>query len=234
MTFRKLVLFDIDGTLLHTRGAGRRAITQALLGDVADPGGFHRVRFDGKTDPQIMVELLEAGGVPGPHPPERITAACRRYLEHLERELSGGMARTTVLPGVPDLLDQLEAEAGVLLGLVTGNLAVGAALKLRSGGIDPDRFRVGAFGSDSAHRPDLPPIAAERAVPHVGRRPSGPEIVIIGDTPADMTCGAALGARAIGVTTGSYAADELHAAGAFAVFGDLSATAEVVEAILAP
>lgn len=233
VTYRRLVLFDIDGTLLHSRGAGRRAITRALVGaDVSAPAAFEAVRFDGKTDPQIVVELLEAAGDPGPHPPERITAVCERYLAHLEDELREGRLHTTVLPGVFELLAALEAEASVLLGLLTGNLSAGAALKLRSGGIEPARFAVGAYGSDSAHRPDLPAIAARRAEPHFGRMPWGSEVVIIGDTPADVTCGRAIAARAIGVATGAYPAPELASAGAHAVFSDLSPTDDIVAAIL--
>ena len=150
----------------------------------------------------------------------------------LERELEVSGHRTRVLPGVIALLDRLEQEAGVLLGLLTGNIAPGAALKLRAGKIDPARFRVGAYGSDSAHRPELPPIAAARAEPLFGRRPVGEEIVIIGDTPSDVTCGRPVGARAIAVATGSYRRGELVAAGAAAAFEDLSPTDAVLEAIL--
>ena len=120
------------------------------------------------------------------------------------------------MPGVHALLERLEAEPGVVLGLLTGNVAQGAALKLRSGGIAPERFRVGAYGSDAAHRPDLPPIAARRAEAIFGRVPHGAEVVIIGDTPADVACGAAIEARALGVATGSYSVSDLEACGAHA------------------
>jgi phosphoglycolate phosphatase-like HAD superfamily hydrolase len=136
------------------------------------------------------------------------------------------------MPGVPALLDRLEAEQGVVLGLLTGNLAEGAALKLRSGGIAPERFRVGAYGSDAGHRPELPPIAAERATPWFGRVPRGSEVVIIGDTPADIACGVGIEARAIGVATGAYSVADLAACGPHAVFEDLSRTDSVVDAIL--
>ena len=134
--------------------------------------------------------------------------------------------------GVSMLLDRLEAEADVVLGLLTGNIAPGAGLKLRSGGLDPARFRVGAYGSDSPHRPDLPAIAAERAAPIFGRVPAGETVIIVGDTPADVTCGRAIGARAVAVATGSYAMAELREAGARAAFEDLSDTDAVLEAIL--
>src|SRR4051812_10370946 len=138
----KLVLFDIDGTILLTAGAGRRAIVAAIGEEVGGNPAFERVRFDGKTDPQIVSELLEVAGHRGPHSPARVQGLCRRYVSLLAHELGQPTARTTVMPGVHSLLDRLEAEGDVLLGLLTGNLAEGAALKLRSGGLDPDRFRV--------------------------------------------------------------------------------------------
>lgn len=228
---RRLVLFDIDGTILLSAGAGKRAIFAALAPEVEDTAVWEGIRFDGKTDPQIVAEMLTAAGQAAPDP-ERIRALCDRYAGMLERELEVSGHRTRVLPGVMALLDRLEQEAGVLLGLLTGNIAPGAALKLRAGRIDPNRFRVGAYGSDSAHRPELPPIAAARAEPIFGRVPVGEEIVIIGDTPSDVTCGRPIGARAIAVATGSYQRGELVAAGAAAAFDDLSATDAVLEAIL--
>jgi phosphoglycolate phosphatase-like HAD superfamily hydrolase len=229
---RKLVLFDIDGTLLLTAGAGRRAIVAALASEVGDTSAFGRIRFDGKTDPQIVVEMLAAAGQSEPHESPRVRAVCDRYVGLLARELDLPTARTTIMPGVLALLDRLEAEPGVVLGLLTGNLADGAALKLRSGGIVPERFRVGAYGSDAAHRPDLPPIAARRAAPIFGRVPHGHEVVIIGDTPADIACGTCIDARALGVATGAYSVADLAACGPHAVFEDLSRTDAVTEAIL--
>ncbi len=229
----KLVLFDIDGTILLTAGAGRRAIVAALTEEVAGTDAFSRVRFDGKTDPQIVAELLEAAGDREPLGPARLDALCQRYVRHLARALEAPTTQTTLMPGVEPLLDRLEDEPGVVLGLLTGNIAEGAALKLRSGGVDPARFRVGAYGSDSAHRPDLPAIAARRATALFGREPSGPEVVIIGDTPADIHCGLAIAARAIAVATGSYSVADLAACGPHAVFENLSATDRVLQAILA-
>ena len=230
---RKLVLFDIDGTILLTAGAGRRAIVAAIREEVGSSSALSRVRFDGKTDPQIVTELLEAAGHPGPHEPDRVKAICSRYVTLLKRELKQPASRTTIMPGVLPLLDRLERE-NVLLGLLTGNMAEGAALKLRAGGIDPERFAVGAYGSDSAHRPELPPIAASRAERYFGRTPSGSEVVIIGDTPADIACGACIEARAIGVATGAYSVADLMSCTPHAVFENLSDTDRVIEAILGP
>jgi len=136
------------------------------------------------------------------------------------------------LPGIPALLDALEERPDVCVGLLTGNVAPGARLKLTAAGLAFGRFRVGAYGSDSPHRPDLPSIAVQRAVPLFGRQLVGDEIVIIGDTPADVTCGASLGVRAVAVATGSYSEAELRDAGAHATFASFDATADVLDAIL--
>lgn len=231
---RKLVLFDIDGTLLLTAGAGRRAITAALgeeVGAFEPVAAFHGIRFDGKTDPQIVSELLSAAGQAPPHDDTRVQAVCRRYVTLLELEL-GGDCSPTVMPGIHELLGRLELESSVVLGLLTGNLAQGASLKLRAAGIDPGRFVVGAFGSDSAHRAELPAIAAARAESLFGHVPTGGQVVIIGDTPADISCGSGIGAHAVAVATGAYSVEDLAACSPRAVFADLSDTERVLAAIL--
>lgn len=229
----KLVLFDIDGTLLSSDGAGRGAIRSALLDEMGTTGPIDEFRFDGKTDPQIVRDLMVAAGHPHAESATHVQAVCDRYVQLLEQEFAGGQRTSTVFPGVPELLDELEARADVMLGLLTGNIAAGAKLKLEAVGIEMERFRVGAFGSDSADRRALPPVAAARAAEVMGTEPHGEQIVIIGDTPADVTCGASVGARAVGVATGSYSAADLHAAGAYAVFEDLTHTDGVVAAIFA-
>jgi len=226
-----LVLFDIDGTLVWTDGAGRSAIGEALLAEMGSTGPIDDYRFDGKTDPQIVIELLTAAGHRDAESPEHIQAVCRRYLELLRCELDKRQDAIRVYPGIEDLLLALEARSDTLIGLLTGNLEEGARLKLTAAGIDPGRFRVGAFGSDSAVRAELPAIAAARAVPLLGREPEGDSIVIIGDTPADMTCGNGVGARAIGVATGRHSVVELLQAGGDAAFEDLAETESVLDAI---
>lgn len=229
----KLVLFDIDGTLLWTDGAGRRAIQAALLAEMGTAGPIESYRFDGKTDPQIIHELLDAVGHPQARSREHVELVCRRYVTLLAGELAASPARSRVYPGVVELLDLIERRRDTLLGLLTGNVAEGASLKLRAVGLEPARFRVGAFGSDAAERPHLPAIAAERAATLMGRPVAGDDLVIIGDTPADVTCGASLGARAIGVGTGSYSAADLLAAGAYAAFESFADPAPVLAAIYA-
>jgi phosphoglycolate phosphatase-like HAD superfamily hydrolase len=231
----KLVLFDIDGTILWTDGAGRRAIGQALLEEIGTTGPIERYRFDGKTDPQIVRELLSLVGHPAATADDRVAAVCRRYLELLEGELARPTQRTRVLAGVPELLGGLEeheAEGRALVGLLTGNLEGGAALKLKSAGLDPRRFAVGAYGSDSPQRPELPAIAARRAAGRTGREIPGRDVVIIGDTPDDVACGEPIGARVVAVATGFYDVAALRAAGAARVFADLRDTAVVLDAIL--
>lgn len=231
--YRRLVLFDIDGTLVWSAGAGRAAISQALLQEMGATGPIDAHRFDGKTDPQIVIELMTAAGHPDARSERHIAAVCDRYLELLGAELESRRHTISVYPGVEDLLTSLEERSDTLLGLLTGNLASGAAMKLRAAGIAPERFRVGAFGSDSPLRSALPAIAAARAVPIMGRAPTGRDIVIIGDTPADMTCGQGVGARAVGVATGLHSVAELVATGAHAAFETLADTPAVLDAILA-
>src|SRR5881396_3883624 len=161
----KLVLFDIDGTLLWTDGAGRRAIHRALLDETGTAGPIETYRFDGKTDPQIVRELLALAGHPGAADEACIAAVCRRYVELLSAELAKPARATRLMVGIGELLAALEPHeraSRACVGLLTGNLAPGAALKLQSAGLDPARFRVGAFGSDSHRRADLPAVAARR------------------------------------------------------------------------
>jgi phosphoglycolate phosphatase len=228
----KLILFDIDGTLVWTDGAGRRAIHYALT-EVFGSTGPADYRFDGKTDPQIVRDLMRIVG----HDDEQIDARMQvvfdRYVERLRVELHAPGYRPRVMPGVFELLDALEVRPDVVLGLLTGNLIDGARAKLQSVGIDPVRFRVGAFGSDHADRPLLPDVARRRLRDELGLEIHGSDCVIIGDTPDDVTCGRAVGARAIGVATGRYGVDELREHGAAAVFADLSDTVAVLAEILA-
>jgi phosphoglycolate phosphatase len=231
----KLVLFDIDGTLLWTDGAGRRAIHQALLDEMGTAGPIQGFRFDGKTDPQIVRELLAAAAHPDAESEARVAAVCRRYVELLHAELTKPTQSTTVMAGVRELLaalEPVEREGAALVGLLTGNLERGAALKLRSAGLDPARFAVGAYGSDSHRRADLPAVAARRAAERTGRTFTGEAIVILGDTPDDVACGRPIGARSVAVATGFYDVAALRAAGAAHVFPDLSDTAAVLTALL--
>jgi phosphoglycolate phosphatase-like HAD superfamily hydrolase len=227
----RLVLFDIDGTLLLSDGAGRRAIHRALIEIFGDTGPSDH-RFDGKTDPQIVRELMRSVGHEDAHIDERMEELFARYVVCLREELENPEHHAAALPGVPELLGVLAQRQDVTLGLLTGNLVDGARAKLQAVGIDPELFRVGAFGTDHELRPRLPEIAQRRARETLGIEVPGSHVVIIGDTPADVECGREIGARAIGVATGRYSAEELAAHGAVAVFESFVDTDAVVSAIL--
>jgi phosphoglycolate phosphatase len=232
----RLILFDIDGTLLWTDGAGRRAIQRALVAKTGTAGPIDDYRFDGKTDPQIVRELLTLAGHPDADADDRIAAVCRRYVEALQEELDGAPEGTRLMPGVAALLTALEfhESAGrAVVGLLTGNLKAGADLKLRAAGVEPGRFAVGAYGSDSGRRAELPPIAAQRATQLAGRPFIGANVVIVGDTPDDVACGRPIGARSVAVATGYYDTTALRATGATYVFESLAGTAAVLDALLA-
>src|SRR2546430_10893287 len=182
----KLILCDIDGPLLGTEGAGRRAIQHALSDEAGTAGPIQSYRFDGKTDPQIVRDLLSLAGHSGAADATVIQAVCRRYVDHLRTELARPTQTTRLMVGIADLLAALEpheARRRALVGLLTGNVAPGAALKLRSAGLDPARFRVGAYGSDSARPAQLPAIAAARAAALTGAIGAGTGAVLVGDTP---------------------------------------------------
>jgi phosphoglycolate phosphatase len=229
----KIALFDIDGTILHAHGAGSRAMERALIartGKGQAKGQF----FAGKTDPQIVREAMLHHGFSAADVDARMAEVLAHYLELFPAELETvEHERITVLPGVMELLDACERHESVLLGLLTGNLVAGAETKLRAIGIDPARFRVGAFGSDHEHRPTLAALARDRACSHLGRDVAAEHCVVLGDTPADVACGKAIGARTIAVATGHYSVDELRATQPDVVFGDFRDTKAVMAAILA-
>jgi phosphoglycolate phosphatase-like HAD superfamily hydrolase len=227
----KLVLFDIDGTILLTTGAGKRAIHRALL-EVYGATGPADHRFDGKTDPQIVRELMRIVGHGDEHIDARMSTLLERYVGYLHEELRAKPDGVRIMPGIHELLDALGERDDVVLGLLTGNLVDGARAKLTAAGIDPDRFVVGAYGSDHETRSELPAVALERARRELGLDIEGRDVVVIGDTPADLSCGLGIGARAIGVATGHYSVEDLAAHHPAAVFQDLSCTADVVDAIL--
>lgn len=231
---RRLVLFDIDGTILSTNGAAKRAFRRAMRETYGTAGPIDSYDFSGKTDPQIARDLLRAAGLGDPEIDARTDTLWRRYLRQLKRIFRRPDHRTTLLPGVATLLDAMDARTeDALMGLLTGNIRPGARLKLASVGLD-GRFRTGAFGSDCERRDGLPSVAVRRARELTGREFDGDEIVIIGDTPHDVTCGAALGVRAVGVATGRHDAAALAAAGADVVLPDLADTDRALAALLEP
>ncbi len=229
-SYMRLVLFDIDGTLLSTGRAGAEALLRALAETYGTTGPHDRWSFGGKTDPQIVWELMTAAGVAEDVVEAHYDTVIGRYLSHLEATIDP--ARVRLKPGIPPLLEALAGHPEIVLGLLTGNVVAGAELKLRSAGIW-SYFVLGAYGSDHRHRDQLPPIAKKRAEALTGRSFSGKDIVIIGDTPSDVACGRALGVKAIAVATGTYQVSELDTHDPDYCFPDLSDTSQVVGAILA-
>jgi phosphoglycolate phosphatase-like HAD superfamily hydrolase len=225
----KLVLFDVDGTILSASGAGRRALERALRDVFGTAGPIDRYDFRGGTDPQIIRDLLGAAGFD----PAAIGAGearlFTRYVEHLEAEVGAG-ERVSLYPGVAALVEALAGHTGCVVGLLTGNIEPGARIKLRPTGLWP-RFRVGAYGSDHPDRRRLPAVAARRAADLVGRGFQGSDTVIIGDTPRDIDCARAFGAAVVAVATGTYSVSELGAHGPDHVLADLADTARVMSAI---
>jgi phosphoglycolate phosphatase-like HAD superfamily hydrolase len=228
----RLVLFDIDGTLVTARGAGRAAIGKALTSTYGITGPIEAYDFRGKTDQRIVHDLMRDAGL---HPAriEAGMAACfAAYVAELEAVLGDGR-RVTVLPGVADLVRVLAAREDTMVGLLTGNIEGGARVKLRPTGLW-DLFRVGAFGSDHIDRRQLPAVACARAHQLCGRRFAFEEVTIIGDTPLDVDCARACGAVAVAVATGFHPADDLKACAPDLFFADFSDVPAAVAALTAP
>ena len=227
----KLVLFDIDGTLLNSAGLGRASMQRALA-EVFGSSGNPSYRYDGKTDKQIVRDVMRLEGHSDEDIDSRMERLIARYLDGLRIGAESGKFHVRPLDGVVELLDALEARKDVVLGLLTGNVEPGAKVKLRAAGIDPARFRVNAFGSDHEDRPELPGIAQRRASETLGLEIVGERLVVIGDTPADIECGRSLGARAIGVASGHYTVEQLEAHNPYAALPSLKNTQQALETIL--
>jgi phosphoglycolate phosphatase-like HAD superfamily hydrolase len=225
MVARRLLLFDIDGTLVKAGDIGRvvfdRAI-EAVLGEAPT----QRVRMGGKTDPQIVREylaLIESDD------PSHLPAV----LEHLERELAEAAGQLSAdgssCPGVTTLLPLLAADERLHLSVLTGNIAPNAVVKLSAFGLQHWLdLETGAYGSDSEERKDLVPIALERLATLRGPRLGPGDVWVIGDTPRDYECARAGGAHCLLVATGGYRKDRLDSVGADAVLPDLTDTGAVV------
>jgi phosphoglycolate phosphatase-like HAD superfamily hydrolase len=205
----RLILFDIDGTLLHPRGSGRESTRRALLEVFGTTAGIETHNFGGKTDWQTLIELMSAHG----YDSDQIGALMPQYMDAIRRHLSDIIADYPVeaCPGALDLVADLRRRAAPL-GIITGNVATTAPIKLRAAGFDPDWFPVGAFGSESPDRNDLPALALARAVEHYQRAIHADQVIIVGDTPMDIACARAIGATAVAVGTGYCPAEELLAA----------------------
>ena len=224
---RKLVLFDIDGTLVLTGGAGLRAMNRAIEEVLGHAEGLDGIPVAGRTDWSILVDAVTKVG-------RQIDAALldtlrHRYLANLTVEIEHpGKGTKSVMPGIRELLAELEARDDVLVGLLTGNFEEGAKIKL--GHFDLWRyFTCGAYGGDAADRNALVPFAVERArnrgLPDI----SPSDVLVVGDTPHDVACAHAAGAVPVAVATGGYSVEQLRDSGADIVFRDLSNCSEFLK-----
>lgn len=203
----RLILFDIDGTLIRSHGAGREAMRAALEEVCGTAGPIDSYKMSGKIDNQILLDLLTAAQLPK----ERIHA--------LRPEIYAAMAKKgqtifwdrniTACPGAAELLPRLWRQEGIILGLLTGNSQMIAPLKLKAAGLNPTLFRVCVYGSDAETRNEMPQIAYERAQKLTGQAVDGKNTVIIGDTPADILCARAGLATAVAVASGWHSAQTL-------------------------
>ena len=223
-----LILFDIDGTLVLTGGAGGRAMSCAFHETFGVRDALNGITMAGRTDAWILADALTAHNIPSDA--KALMRFRETYLRHLAIELDKPGARKGLMPGVRELLDVLDRRDDVYLALLTGNYEEGARIKLEY--FDLSRyFRCGAFGDDAPQRDGLVSKALERIAANGGPSFSAADAVVIGDTPLDVACAAFCGARSIAVATGSHTIEQLRAAGADVVMQDLGDTAAVLRVL---
>jgi len=223
---KTLVLWDIDGTLISSGGAGERALVTALREKFGIVGTLEDIELAGRTDPWIAKKVLAKFSVPQTQ--ENISSYLDGYLKSLPAEMDNPQART--LPGVTKILTTLKDRRDVAQGLLTGNLRQGAKIKLSHHKLWA-HFSFGAFADDSETRDELGPHAVRRACAHHSVEFSAERVFVIGDTPHDIACGKIIGARTIGVATGRFSVDELQSSQTTAVFSTLSDTEAVLQSL---
>lgn len=221
----KLLLFDIDGTLLASGGAGIRSLEAAALEKFGD-GNLRGIEIAGRTDSLIARQVLARHGLEAT--PEAITAFLDCYLAHLAQLVSKVEGR--LLPGVVELLEALKPRADMVLALLTGNLARGAQLKLAHYGVW-HYFEFGAYADDHHDRNELGPVARVRAREKLGIEFPPERIYVLGDTPHDIACARAIDARAVAIATGKYRRADLAAYSPEFLFDDLTDIPAVIRAL---
>jgi phosphoglycolate phosphatase len=201
----RLVLFDIDGTLIHTAGAGVKAFAKVFADEFNAVDGFERLKFAGRTDTGLVREFFGYHRIAAT--PENFRRFFERYvfwLDHILRQ-----SKCEVCPGVWEFARGLERlPHPPLLGLLTGNIRLGAEIKLRQLNLW-DLFKTGAFADDHEERDHIAAIARERGKRVLGEDLENAQVLVIGDTPLDIRCARAIGAKVLAVATGSYSVEEL-------------------------
>jgi phosphoglycolate phosphatase len=224
---RRLLLFDIDGTLITSGGAGEGALMDAMKERFGIQEDLCGITIAGATDAYIARMILEKNALPAS--PENITALLDAYLSFLSDRLS--QHKGYVLPGIVSLLDRLRQRNDCVLALLTGNLVRGAQIKLSHYGVW-DYFEFGAFADDHHDRNELPRFACARAL-ETHKEEFPPErVFVIGDTPRDIECGKVIGAKTVAIATGNYSRTELAAHNPEYLFDDLSDTDAVIGVLL--
>ncbi len=226
----RLVLFDIDGTLMITKGMSSRCMKHAGELVFGPSFEFHPITA-GTLDQQIFAKLAADNGI------EETTEQRQQYeaayLDALERELNNRPEDITLMPGIPSLVEQLHERAAgrgdVVLGVLTGNFRKATELKLTMSGLGLERFPVIVCAEDGEHRDELPRVALERATAHAGQPIAPQHTFILGDTPRDIQCANASGCRCISVATGRYSVDQLRDAGGVPVFESFANNEAVLE-----
>lgn len=224
---KKLILWDIDGTLIVSHGAGVRAMERAFNQHFGLPGDLSKIEWAGRTDTWITGEVLRHNGIPPTA--KNCHDYLETYLELLPGELRDG-PQGRVLPGVLELLETLHHRVDIAQGLLTGNLRRGAEFKLTHYKVW-HYFEFGAFGDDSPRRNDLGPHALRRAHERHRHEFAPHDTFIIGDTPHDIECGKVIGARTIAVATGKHTVADLAAHAPTVVFPNFADTAEFLRVI---
>jgi phosphoglycolate phosphatase len=201
----RLVLFDIDGTLVHTGGAGVKAFAKVFESEFGAKDGFEKLKFAGRTDVSLVREFFGVHGVAATQ--QNFERFFERYVFWLDHILQD--SRTEICPGVWEFIDQLNAlPEPPLLGLLTGNIRLGAEIKLRHFQLW-DRFETGAFADDHEERDHIAAIARERGRAILGNGLVDDQVLVIGDTPLDIRCGRAIRAKVLAVATGGAKFEEL-------------------------
>ena len=222
-----VILFDIDGTLIRSGGAGKYAMEAAMKAAFGLEKVRDNVPYSGRTDQAIGGDLLRENDIEVTD--ATMTALRAAYLDALPHSLveQGG----TVCLGIPEILRELAPRPDVLLGLITGNVREGARIKLTHFGLW-DTFALGGYGDVHHDRNDVARDALRLVHEHLGRRVPLEEVWVIGDTPLDVQCARAIGARAVAVATGWHAIEELHATDADHVMADFANPAELLRVLL--
>jgi phosphoglycolate phosphatase-like HAD superfamily hydrolase len=234
MKLKRLVLFDIDGTLLWPDGAGTASMRAALEQIYGTAGPIDTCRFGGYTDRHIVGTLMRQAGLSAQQIWSQFEQLGPVMETALREAIHANQHDIRSCPGAIEMVDVLTIRKDVVLGLVTGNLRQTAPVKLSAAGFDPSVFQVGAYGDEAEARAELPPKAIERARQLTGVSFRGAQTVIIGDTPNDVLCGRDVGARSIAVMTGWVERPTLEAHSPDYIFDDLSNTRQVLDAIMTP